>query len=69
VAFLVISLLIFTAFSVPLFIGKERMIVLLSVQFFMLGVLAFCSSAVLQLSWRFVGGKARFSRYQGRVTG
>lgn len=62
-AFLVISLSIFTAFSVPLFIDEERMMVLLLVQFLLHGILAFGSSAILQLSWRLAGGTARFSRY------
>jgi hypothetical protein len=61
--FLTVSLLIFTAFSVPLFIEKDRMIALLLVQFIMLAMLAFCSSAILQVSWRWVGGTADFSRY------
>jgi hypothetical protein len=62
-AFLAISLLIFTIFSVPLFIDKNRMMALLLVQFVLFGILVFCSSAILQLSWRLVGGRADFSRY------
>jgi len=63
ISFLLISLVIYTTLSMPLFITKDKMVVLLVVQFFMFILLAFASSALLQLSWWLVGGRASFSRY------
>jgi hypothetical protein len=61
--FLVISLILFTVFTVPAFIDQPKMLVLVSVQFVMLMVMAVASAAILRLSWRMVGGKAVFARY------
>jgi hypothetical protein len=61
--FLTISLIIYSLFTAPLYVDQPRMGILLVVQFCMLFLMAFYSSAILQLSWRFMGGRAPFSRY------
>lgn len=61
--FLAVSLIIYSFLTVPLYLDRPHIVVVLLVQFFMLLLMTFSSSAILQLSWRVVGGTAPFSRY------
>jgi|SRR6185436_3502451 len=62
--FLIISLVVFSIFSAPVFAAQNGTLLFLTVQGFMLWVVALGSSRLLQWAWARVGGaERRFLRY------